>query len=565
MRNWIQRSFRNRIFAYVLLITLLPLFLCNVLMMQFQVRRTDQDQREEAAAHLEGCREELTALAGEMEQLSAALSGSTVVRSVLRGGTTDSRILYQVLFREAGSIRESARVDVCLPSGQCCYTTAATLPLTRQRTDWGVLRAAAETEDLVFRCGGEGAFQGARAVRRYDGGILGYILFTVTQQDLDELFRDDLGSTEELLVLDPQWELSYSTRSADGAAQGQELRDRLLRGEDVTSDRAGECRYSFLRETKTGYLLALRQPLVYSRRVLDTLYFISLTLGLLCLGLCVICALWLSGNLFEPVDRLNRAMGKVEQGDLTARIETDRADELGALASTFNRMTREYRLNLERSVERQRELNAARIRMMQAQLNPHFLYNTLDSMKWLGVSHQVPQIAEMATNLADLLRYAISREEFVTLEEELELVDRYLQIQYIRYEDRFTCETDVEERFQHCLVPKLILEPLVENAIIHGVADRLDGYIKITAEDAGEDLILSVQDNGCGFSQVLMDRLNRGEGTGPGRHLGLHNVDKILSLHYGAGYGVRVYSQPGQGSRVTLRMPMRKKEEENLC
>lgn len=565
MRNWIQRSFRNRIFAYVLLITLLPLLLCNVLMMRFQVERTDRDQREEADAHLEDCREKLTALSREMEELADALGGSTVVRSVLRGGTTDSRILYQVLFREAADVREHARVDVCLPDGRCCYTTGQSLPLTAQRTDWGVLRAAGQSEGTEFRTGGEGAFQGAQAVRRYDGGILGYVLFTVTRQDLDELFRGCLGSTEELLILDPQGELSYSTRSADGADQGYWLRQRLLRGENVTQDPAGECRYSFRTDEKTGYLLVLRQPMVYSQRVLDTLYWISLTLGLLCLGLCVICAFWLSGNLFEPVDRLNRAMGRAEQGDLQVSIETRRKDELGALAASFNRMTREYRLNLERSVEHQRELNAARIRMMQAQLNPHFLYNTLDSMKWLGVANHVPQIAELSTNLADLLRSAISRDEFVTLEDELELVERYLEIQYIRYEDRFSCEIDVGERFQHCLVPKLILQPLVENAILHGMADREDGYIKITAEEADGDLILSVQDNGCGFPKELTDRLNRGEELGPGRHLGLRNVDKILSLHYGEGYGIGVYSQPGQGSRVTLRMPLQIKKEESQC
>ncbi len=565
MKNWIQRSFRNRVFAYVLLITLLPLFLCNVLMMRFQVERTNRDQQEEADAHLEECREEFASLSREMEQLADTLCGSTVVRSVLRGGTTDSRILYQVLFREAADIRENARVDVCLPDGRCCYTTGQSLPLTQQRTDWGVLRAASQSDGMVFRTGGEGAFQCARAVRRYDGVILGYILFTVTQQNLDELFRGCLGSTEELLILDPQGELSYSTRSADGADQGYWLRQRLLQGEDVTLDSAGECRYSFRSVEETGYLLVLQQPMVYSQRVLNTLYLISLTLGLLCLGLCVICAFWLSGNLFEPVDRLNRAMGRVEQGDLQVSIETKRKDELGALASSFNRMTREYRLNLERSMEHQRELNAARIRMMQAQINPHFLYNTLDSMKWLGVVNHVPQIADLSTNLADLLRAAISQEEFVTLEEELDLVERYLDIQYIRYEDRFSCEIDVGERFQHCFVPKLILQPLVENAIIHGLADREDGYIKITAEEAVGDLILAVQDNGCGFPKEQMDRLNRGEEADTGRHLGLHNVDKILSLHYGAGYGVRVYSLPGEGSRVTLRLPMQVKEEESQC
>ena len=161
-------------------------------------------------------------------------------------------------------------------------------------------------------------------------------------------------------------------------------------------DGTGECRYYLMVDDTTGMTLVLRQSLVFSAPVLGAFYLTSLMLGLLSLGLCLLCARWLSGNLSEPVDRLGRAMGRVMEGDLTVQLQTKRVDELGKLAHSFNQMTREYRANLERSVEHQRELNETRIRMMQAQLNPHFLYNTLDSMKWLGVTHQVPQIASWA-------------------------------------------------------------------------------------------------------------------------------------------------------------------------
>lgn len=256
-------------------------------------------------------------------------------------------------------------------------------------------------------------------------------------------------------------------------------------------------------------------------------------------------------------------MGRVMEGDLTVQLQTKRVDELGKLAHSFNRMTREYRANLERSVEHQRELNETRIRMMQAQLNPHFLYNTLDSMKWLGVTHRVPQIAELATDLAALLRFSISQAEFVTVEQELEFIDRYLEIQYIRFEDRFACEADVEERFQHCELPKLILQPLVENAIIHGVADQTEGYIKITAWEEAGDLVICVQDNGCGIPAEALEKLK--SGGEPGKHLGLYNVNQILGLHYGEHYGVSAVSAPGRGSRVMVRLPLRIREEEIPC
>ena len=208
--------------------------------------------------------------------------------------------------------------------------------------------------------------------------------------------------------------------------------------------------------------------------------------------------------------------------------------------------------------------------MLQAQLNPHFLYNTLDAMKWLGVAHQAPEVAALATDLADILRFSISGEELVTLERELELLDRYLDIQLIRFEDRFTCEIDAVDRLQSCLVPEVdlpdvlvpsfILQPLVENAIIHGVADRDDGYIKVQAVQEGDDLVLRVSDNGCGMTPEVLERLNSGDKRIPGGHLGLYNTDSIIRLRFGAAYGLTARSVPGEGSCVSLRMPIQREE-----
>ena len=281
-------------------------------------------------------------------------------------------------------------------------------------------------------------------------------------------------------------------------------------------------------------------------------------MGLLCLGLCLVCAWWLSRHLSEPVGELDAAMGRVERGDYDVRICSTRQDEMGRLAASFDRMTQEYQQNLARSVQRERELNETRLRMLQSQLNPHFLYNTLDCMKWLGVTHGVVQVATLATDLAALLRAGISGSERITLEEELELIRRYLDIQEIRFGDRFVCEIDVDERFQHCVVPKLVLQPLVENAIIHGVADSDEGFIKLWAEQQGDDLLLMVSDNGGGIPEDVLRRLN-GHETIPGSHLGLNNVDRIVRLSYGESYGLTARVTE-QGSLVCLRLPIQRGE-----
>ena len=340
----------------------------------------------------------------------------------------------------------------------------------------------------------------------------------------------------------------------------EQLRAQLLSGKSL-SDGDGERSYYVGACAESGFSLILQQPQTYTAQVVRSIYLIAALMGALCLVLCLVCAWWLSRRLFEPVNELDGAMRRVEGGDYDVRIESTRQDEMGRLAASFDRMTAEYRQNLERSVQRERELNETRLRMLQSQLNPHFLYNTLDCMKWLGVTGGVPQVAELAADLAALLRAGISGSEYITLEEELELIGRYLAIQEVRFGDRFVCELDVDERFQHCVVPKLILQPLVENAIIHGVADSDEGFIKLWAEEDTEGyLLLKVSDNGSGIPPEVLERLNSHELI-PGGHLGLNNVDRIVRLSYGESCGLSAYPNEGGGSCVQLRLPMQKGED----
>lgn len=557
MMRWIRHSFRNRLFATILLITLVPMFLCNFLMLQMQVSRSRSDQRQQAESQLAAVGETLDTLCEAVDRVAETLSDSTIVRSVLRREKTESRILYQELYRVAGELRSCATVEVCTAAGLSCYTTEGTGQRRTLDVTWGILYAAGQSRGLVWRAGENGgALEAARAVRSYDGTILGYILFTLTQQDLDTLLGEGYSLTSNVILLDTYWEAVYCSQGAKAEETTRMLRTRLLAGADI-SEPGNECGYYAAREENTGFVLILQQPLAFTGHAVKTFYGIGVTLGVLSLVLCLLCSLWLSRHLSEPVRKLSGAMEKVQEGDFGVHVEVDRQDELGSLAASFNRMTGEYRANLDRSLQRQEELQQTQIRMMQAQLNPHFLYNTLDSMKWMGLTHEAPEIAALATDLASILRSSISQEDVIPLEKELEILDRYLEIQYIRFEDRFACEIDVPEQFQHCRIPKLALQPIVENAIIHGVADQDDGYIKLTAQAEGSDLVLTVTDNGCGIGPEMLEELNNAEKRAAGGHLGLYNVDHIAKLHYGAGYGITVESAPGRGTVVRLRVPMK--------
>ena len=559
LRAWVGRSFRNRIFVAMLAATLLPLLVCGGLMLNLQVTRSQESLAQESHAQLAALGGALDDFRDACRDIARTLSDSTVVRSALRRGGEDSRTLYQVLFRTAESLRPYARFDIYDRQGVCRYTTASTPPSGERDPGWGILWDAGQEEGLALRAGEDGGLVAAQAVRSRGGDILGYVTAQVEQEGFDRMFNGLYSAAGEVLLLDGRWRTVYCSQPSQGRSTVECLREQLLAGSPLTGV-TGEYAFFAAQRPDTGFVLILQRPRPFTALVLRSFYLVGAMVGVVCLLLCMWCAWVLSRALSRPVHQLDEAMGEVERGRLDVRLETDRADELGRLSSRFNRMAAEYRLNLDRSVQRERELNRARLGMLQAQLNPHFLYNTLDAMKWLGVAHQAPEVAALATDLADILRFSISGEELVTLERELELLDRYLDIQLIRFEDRFTCEIDAADWLQSCLVPKLALQPLVENAIIHGVADRDDGYIKVQAVQEGDDLVLRVSDNGCGMAPEVLERLNSGDKRIPGGHLGLYNTDSIIRLRFGAAYGLTARSVPGEGSCVSLRMPIQREE-----
>lgn len=563
MRAWIRRSFKNRIFITVLLVTLLPLLFCDVLMMQIQRSRSESSLAKQAEVQLDGLSGALDDACASYRQVAERLCTSTVIRNTLRQDRSSSRVVYQLLFRETDRLREYARFDIFGSDGTCLYSTVSPLPEEQKNPRWGALYAASQTEGLVFCAGfGQTAMTAAQAVRGYGGKILGYVVISMTSDDFEQLFDGLYSATHVVILLDPTWQTIYHTQPAQAERSTAALRSQLLSGKPLTGT-DGEYYYYVADNEDTGLSLILQQPKTFNSQVMSTFYGVSTLMGFLCLLLCLWCAWLLSRHLAKPVHQLDEAMGEVKKGNLDIHMETDREDELGRLTESFNRMTEEYRQNLIRSVTRQKELNETQLRMMQAQLNPHFLYNTLDTMKWLGVTHRVPQVATLATDLAIILRAGISGSEFITLEDELELIDRYIDIQSLRFEDRFTCEIDVPDRLQSCLVPKLVLQPLVENAIIHGVVDRDDGYIKLEAREQDGDLLLSVYDNGCGIPPEVLKQLNSRDQKLPGEHLGLFNVSSIIRLHFGEKYGISADTTQEEGSCVRLLLPIERKEGNN--
>lgn len=548
-------SFRNKLLLAFLLIGVVPLLICTVLMLNIFRVTLAGNARDAAEAELDGAVGSFDSLLhGGTEVLDALSCDRLICSELAQPGAAASQSVYDALYSLSSELRGQADFALYSSDGALLFTTG-TGSADELNVHWGLLNSAAGSDGAVF-AGSGGSFQAAKAVSDSLGPI-GYAVMSLNRAQLDELFSAYVG-TGGLLLLDPYWDCVYSSQNADGETLAPLLRDRLLSGQSLSDGSGSE--FYVAESATSGFVLLYVQPEPVADWVMRLLYIVAAVTILICLALCALVSMRLSRQLFEPIRELNAAMGAVEEGRLDTRLEVRSTDEMGQLAGRFNRMAERLRAHLDESVRRRQELSDAQIRMMQAQLNPHFLYNTLDTVKWMGKINQVPEVATVAADLADILRSSISGDEFVTLSQELTTLNRYVEIQSIRFPGKFTLTTDVDEAAPDVLVPKLMLQPIVENSIIHGFAES-GGTISVTARlDAGE-LEVTVRDDGCGMSDESMKRFRDPGANEKRHHLGLRNVDAILRLHYGEGHGLRFLPTEGHGTCVSMTLPARYKED----
>lgn len=387
----------------------------------------------------------------------------------------------------------------------------------------------------------------------------GYLVVSLYYSHFYQLLEGMYGSQNDLVLLSRYWRPVYSVQPSLAGELAGRLRGRLLSAQGLPETADGFF-HGIAWNEASGLYLILQRPQIFTQETMRLLYTVSLACAVVCVAISVLISLKLSRQMFRPIDRLHRGIGEVVQNNLDVFVSLEGDDELAELAQHFNGMVAALKRNQEQLVNNQRELNQAQLRMLQAQLNPHFLCNTLDTMKWISKINQVPQVALMSTNLADILRFCISPEEFAPLSREAEILERYVEIQRIRMSGGFTYTMDLPAVLEDCLIPKMILQPLVENAILHGLEGRTDGAVRVAAREEGGLLRITVADNGPGFSPEWMEGRRFREGSG--RHLGLYNVDTILTKYYGRNCGLFLSSEGG--AVVTAVLPVRR-EGEALC
>jgi two-component system sensor histidine kinase YesM len=223
----------------------------------------------------------------------------------------------------------------------------------------------------------------------------------------------------------------------------------------------------------------------------------------------------------------------------------------------INRMIHEITVLMEKRIDDEKKQRYQEYRMLQSQINPHFMYNTLNSIKWMAVMQHVSGIPEMITALSRLLQ-TLSKDQrkLVPLRDELALLDDYMVIQKYRYGDSVTMEKNIEnETLLDTAIPRFSLQPLVENAVFHGVEPKGGGIIKVRVAADNDVVLVSIRDDGVGMKEELIDKLHGDDSSGMFRKLGIYNVDERLRYTFGQGYGLSIESEEGQYTIMTITLP----------
>lgn len=265
-------------------------------------------------------------------------------------------------------------------------------------------------------------------------------------------------------------------------------------------------------------------------------------------------------SIIVPIRKLCKMTSKVAEGDFTAKTKVNTKDEIAVLAHNFNDMTKEIGHlvdDMQHNHETQRILES---KLLQAQINPHFLYNTLDTVVWLAEAKQNDQVVAIVTYLSEFFRTTLSKgQDIITIYDEKRHIESYLKIQQFRYQDVLEYSIDIEEKLYEVKIPKLLLQPLVENALVHGIRNkRGKGHLSVRGYFQENDVIFEVEDDGKGMNKEELEALIHGmdHDSGADRQsgFGVANVNQRIHVYYGEQYGISYESHPGEGTLVRIQV-----------
>lgn len=402
---------------------------------------------------------------------------------------------------------------------------------------------------------------------QYDRAV-GYIVCDVDSDTITALMKKCIADQTLFVWLQPagdrvavsigelreDQQSDFQQISGENAGEGVSARE-LEDMADTELFQVAQTRYDL-----TAYSLMSQELLRQNQQALS---MNLATIAALMILVAVVLTSFVVRSMTRPLDKLTRTIDRIKAGQTQLRVEVDRNDELGVLSRNVNEMLDNLEDFRMKEQEHIRLLDQAEYRALQAQINPHFLYNTLETMAGIAEMEECPQVSQLSYSLSRIFRYSLNTKEGLsTVKKEIEHLKNYTYIMSERMHDNVQYVYDIDPGVEFAPIPRLSLQPLVENALNHGLKNRAgQKQVRISAKLLEEELLVSVEDNGVGMDAEAMNRsmsqddLHRAT---TGTSIGLHNINARLKLLYGEQYGLRIESHPGRGTRVIMTIPQKK-------
>ena len=393
----------------------------------------------------------------------------------------------------------------------------------------------------------------------------GVLLIDIRYNSLEQLFDGvNLGNGGYVYLISSDGEIIYHPRAQlidSGLAQENNLEAAGLRDGNYETVFGGEKRIVTVKTVGyTGWKIVGVTPLDgMSLNNIKTKLLIIFIIAFVLFILSIINS-YISTRITDPIKELEKAVNEIEEGNLEAEVKMVGSYEIQHLGTSIQNMARQIRRLMNDIVAEHESKRKSEFDTLQSQINPHFLYNTLDIIVWMIENEKQSEAVKVVTALARFFRISLSKgKSIIPVRDELEHVRNYLMIQHMRYKNKFTYAIEADEDVMDLASLKLMLQPLVENAIYHGMEFMDgDGEIRIRAWRREGDLYMSVSDNGLGMTMEQVERLFSAADHAPSRRgsgIGVKNVNERIRLYFGSGYGLAIRSEPDEGTTVTAHLP----------
>ena len=411
----------------------------------------------------------------------------------------------------------------------------------------------------------------SRGIRNYtgEGDSDGVVFIDLNYSAISELCtQNSVGTKGYVFILDQDGNIVYHPQQQQlyNELQTENISLIMNAKTDVVTAGKGDDEkiYALSHSETTGWTIVgcmnMSEHLKNSRKARSI--YVLVALGLIAVALVI--SSEIARNITFPIQKLRDSMKRVQKGDFSAaEIEVYSDNEIGSLTRSFNVMTHKIQDLMAQNIQEQEQKRKIELKALQSQINPHFLYNTLDSIIWMAEGKKNEEVVLMTASLARLLRQSISIEnELVTIGQEIEYVRSYLTIQKMRYKDKLEFEINVDPRITHAQIIRLVLQPIVENAIYHGLKYKESkGMLKVHGYELGERIIIDITDDDVGMDEETLKHIyDKHKVNYHSNGVGVYNVQQRLVLYYGKEYGIIYHSEKGKGTTATVVIPKRQED-----